>query len=206
MDWQRLGRSRGRFRRVGTTVKDPERLPCPRVADAKHATWAGKTVDLAATAGGGCCLGLAWVENADQDDLTRAAGVFRVEARDRDPEDRPPTVNTDGWAATPAAWPTRFQGVTLIRGCLHAFLKLRERAKHLQEAVDALRERVWGAYHAPDARTFSPRPRRVREWASRPLDTPIVREKVRSLCAQRNAFVKAYAHPGCPRTSNPVDR
>ncbi len=33
-----------------------------------------------------------------------------------------------------------------------------------------------------------------------------MREKVLSLCDKRAAFVKAYAHPGCHRTSNPVDR
>jgi hypothetical protein len=46
----------------------------------------------------------------------------------------------------------------------------------------------------------------LREWASKHLDKPIVREKVLSWCDKREAFVKAYAHPGCHRTSNPVDR
>ena len=155
MYWHRLERSLGRFRLVGTTVKDPERWPRHWVADEKHTTSAGTKVALAATAGGGCCLGLALAEKADQDDLTSASGVFREEARDLDPEYRPQTINTDGWAATQAAWPTLFQGVTLILCFLQAFLKIRERAKHLKEAFDALRDRVWGAYHAPDARTFS---------------------------------------------------
>jgi hypothetical protein len=206
MYWHRLERSLGRFSLVGTTVKDPERLPPHVVADEKHTTLAGKKIYLAATAGGGCCLGLALAEKADQDDLTSAYGVFRDEARDLNPEYRPQTVNTDGWAATQAAWQTLFKGVTLILCFLHAFLKIRERAKHLKQTFDALRERVWGAYHAPDARTFSQRLRRLREWASKHLDKPIVREKVLSLCDKRDAFVKAYAHPGCHRTSNPVDR
>ena len=30
--------------------------------------------------------------------------------------------------------------------------------------------------------------------------------RVLALCEKRGAFVKAYAHPGCHRTSNPVDR
>jgi hypothetical protein len=132
--------------------------------------------------------------------------VFREEARDLDPEYRPQTVNTDGWTATQAAWRTFFGGVTVILCFFHAFLKIRERAKHLREIVDVLRKRAWGAYDAPDARTFSQRLRRLREWASKDLDKPIVREKVLSLCDKRDAFVKAYAHPGCHRTSNPVDR
>ena len=84
---------------MGATVKDPERWPRHLVADEKHMTSAGKKVSLAATAGGGCCLGMAWAEKADLDDRTRAYGVSREEARDRDPEDRPQTINTDGWAA-----------------------------------------------------------------------------------------------------------
>jgi hypothetical protein len=206
MYWHRLERSLGRFSLVGTTVKDPERLPPHLVADEKHTTLAGQKVYLAATAGGGCCLGLALAEKADHDELIKAYGVFREEAHHLNPEYRPATVNTDGWAATQGAWRTLFQGITIILCFLHAFLKIRERAKHLKGTFDVLRERVWAAYHAPDARTFSQRLRRLREWTPKRIDKPMVQEKVLSLCDQREAFVKAYAHPGCHRTSNSVDR
>ena len=149
---------------------------------------------------------MALAETAGTDDLTRAYGVFRDEARHLDPEYRPETVNTDGWPATQAAWRTLFQGVTLILCFLHAFLKIRERAVHLKETFDRLRERVWEAYHAPDARSFSQRLRRLREWAKAHVDKEVVREKVLALCDKRAAFVRAYAHPGCHRTSNLVDR
>ncbi len=206
MDWHRLERSLGRFSLVGTPVKDPERLPPHLVADAKHTTWAGKKVSLAATAGGGCCLGLALAEKADHDALPKAYGVLRGEAHHLNPEYRPETVNTDGWPATQVAWRTLFKGITIILCFLHAFLKIRERAKHLKETFDVLRGRVWEAYHAPDARTFSQRLRRLREWTPKQIDKPMVQEKVLSLCDTREAFVKADAHPGCHRTSNPVDR
>src|SRR5512135_2503032 len=111
MYWHRLERSLGRFRLVGTTVKASERLPCHLVADERPTTSAGKKVSLAATAGGGCCLGLALAARADQDDLTRAYGVVREEARDLDPVYRPQTVNTDGRPATQAAGRTLFVGV-----------------------------------------------------------------------------------------------
>ena len=140
------------------------------------------------------------------DDLTSAYGVFRDEARRLDPKYRPETVNTDGWPATQAAWRALFKGVTLILCFLHAFLKIRDRAVHLKETFDALRERVWEAYHAPDARSFSQRLRRLREWAGAIVDKEVVREKVLALCGKRAAFVRAYAHPGCHRTSNLVDR
>jgi hypothetical protein len=209
MYWYRLERSLGRFSLVGTTIQAAERLPRHLVADEKHTTLIeNKTrkVYLAATAGGGCCLGLALAETAGADDLTKAYGVFRDEARRLDPDYRPETVNTDGWSATQAAWRALFKGVTLILCFLHAFLKIRERAVHLKEGFDTLRERVWGAYHAPDARSFSQRLRRLREWATDHVDKEVVREKVLALCNKRRAFARAYDHPGCCRTSNLVDR
>jgi hypothetical protein len=206
MYWHRLERSLGRPSLVGTTVKAAERLPRHLVADEKHTTLAGEKVYLAATAGGGCCLGMALAGTAGTDDLTEAYGVFRDEARRLDPQYRPETVNTDGWPATQAAWRALFKGVTVILCFLHAFLKVRERAVHLKETFALLRERIWEAYHAPDARTFSQRLRRLRQWAKAHVDKVVVREKVLALCDKRAAFVKAYAHPGCRRTSNPVDR
>jgi hypothetical protein len=209
MYWYRLERSLGRFSLVGTTVQAAERLPRHLVADEKHTTLAdGKSrkVYLAATAGGGCCLGMALAETADADELTRAYGVFQDEAQHLDPEYRPETVNTDGWPATQAAWRALFEGVTLILCFLHASLKIRERAVHLKETFDGLRDRVWESYHAPNARSFSQRLRRLREWAKDHVDKEVVREKVLALCNKRRAFVRAYAHPGCHRTSNPVDR
>ena len=79
MYWYRLERSLGRFSLVGTTVQAAERLPRHLVADEKHTTLVeGKTrkVYLAATAGGGCCLGMALAETAGADDLTE--GLRRV--------------------------------------------------------------------------------------------------------------------------------
>jgi hypothetical protein len=209
MYWYRLERSLGRDSQVGTTVQAAERLPRHLVADEKPTTLIEKKsrkAYLAATAGGGCCLGMALAETAGADDLTAASGVFRDEARCLDPEYRPETVNADGWPATQAAWRTPFQGVTLILCFPHAFLKIRERAVHMKEAFDDLRERVWESYHAPDARSFSQRLRRLREWAKDHVGKEVVREKVRASCAERSAFVRAYDHPGCHRTSNRVDR
>jgi hypothetical protein len=206
MYWHRLERSLGRNSLVGTTVSSAERLPRHLAADEKHTTLAGEKVYLAATAGGGCCLGMALAKAAGNVELTEAYGVSRDEARRLDPEYRPETVNTDGWPATQAAWRALFRGVTLILCFLHSFLKVRDRALHMKETFFDLSRRIWEAYHAPDGRTFSQRLRRLREWAEAHLDKPVVREKVLTLCDRRAAFAAAYAHLGCHRTSNPVDR
>jgi hypothetical protein len=206
MYWHRLERSLGRNSLVGTTVRGADDLPRHLVADEKHTTRGDTKVYLAVTAGGGCCLGMALANTAGNDDLTAAYGVFRDEARRLDPKYRPETVNTDGWAATQAAWRALFKGMTLILCFLHAYLKVRDRAVHLKATFAELSRRVWEAYHAPDARSFSQRLRRLRDWSEANVEKPIVQEKVRSLCDKRGAFVRAYAHPGCHRTSNPVDR
>ena len=209
MYWYRLECSLGRFSLVGTTVQTADRLPRHLVADEKHTTLVdgqSRKVYLAATAGGGCCLGMALAEVADADELTGAYGVFRDEARCLDPEYRPETVNTDGWPATQAAWRSLFKGITVIVCFLHAFLKIRDRAVHLKETLTEVGRRVWEAYHAPDTRSFSQRLRRLREWATAHVGKGVVLEKVLALCNKRGAFVRAYEHPGCHRTSNLVDR
>jgi hypothetical protein len=206
MYWHRLECTLGRSSLVGTTVLAADRLPRHLAADEKHTTLGGKKVYLATTTGGGCCLGLAVARTAGNDDLTRAYGVFRDEARRLDPKYRPRTVNTDGWPATQAAWRTLFKGVALILCFLHAYLKVRDRAVHLKETFTELSRRIWEAYHAAEARSFSQRLRRLREWTADHVDKEVVREKVLALCDKRSAFLKAYDHPGCHRTSNPVDR
>ena len=74
MYWYRLERSLGRFSLVGTTIRVAQRLPRLLAADEQHTTLIedkSRKVYLAATAGGGCCLGLALAETAGADDLTK---------------------------------------------------------------------------------------------------------------------------------------
>ena len=204
MYWHRLERSLGRFSLVGTTVQAAERLPRHLVADEKHTTLGGKKVYLAATAGGGCCLGMALAETAGTDDLTKAYGVFRDEARRLDPEYRPETVNTDGWPATQAAWRALFKGVTLILCFLHAFLKIRERAVHLKETFDRAAGAGLGGV---------PRPGRpvVLAAASSPagvgseahVDKEIVREKVLVAVRQARGVRAGVRPPRLPSDEQP---
>lgn len=96
--------------------------------------------------------------------------------------------------------------MALILCFLHAFLKIRDRAKHLGATFDIVREQVWEAYQAGTARSFSQRLRRLREWAVVHVGKEVVRQKVLALCGKRKALAAAYSHPGCHRTSNLVDR
>ena len=43
-------------------------------------------------------------------------------------------MSTDGWKGTKAAWKALFPGVVILLCFLHAWLKIRDRAKHLKES------------------------------------------------------------------------
>jgi hypothetical protein len=204
MYWYRLVCHLGRFSIVGTTVRQAE-LPKHLLADEHHQPCDGRKRYLATTVGGGCCLGAEPAEAAGTDDLRAAYGVFKQEARDVTPDYAPSTVNTDGWPWTQAAWKALFPHVVVLLCFLHAYLKIRDRAKHLKEQFVELSRRVWEAYRAPDRRGLAQRLRRLREWAGDHL-SGIVLEKVLDLCSKRSRWSVAYSHPGGHRTSNMVDR
>jgi hypothetical protein len=204
MYWYRLECGLGRFSVAGTTVRQAE-LPEHLLADEHHQTRDGQKVYIATTVGDGCILGAEPAEAAGADDLEAAYATFKHEAGDLDPNYAPKTVNTDGWKATQAAWKALFPKVVILLCFLHAWLKIRDRAKHLKDQFAEISRRVWEAYHAADRRTFGQRLRRLRDWAKHELKG-VVREKVLALCQKRDRWSMAYRHPEGHRTSNMLDR
>ena len=150
MSWYRLECGLGRFSVVGTTVR---RRSCPSTSWPTSIIKAldGQKVYIATTVGGGCCLGAEPAEAAGTDDLKAAYEVFKDEACDVAPKYAPKTVSTDGWKGTQAAWKMLFPKVVILLCFLHAWLKIRDRAKHLKEVFAEVSRRVWEAYHAPTA-------------------------------------------------------
>jgi hypothetical protein len=204
MSWYRLECGLGRFSVAGTTVRKGE-LPEHLLADEHHQSLDGQKVYVATTVGCGCCLGAEPALAAGTDDLKVAYAVFKDEARDIAPKYAPKTVNTDGWKGTRAAWKALFKRVVMLSCFLHAWLKIRDRAKHLEDLFAEVSRRVWEAYHAPDRRRFGQRLRSLRRWAAGHL-TGVVLEKVVDLCDKRPRWSIAYRHPGGHRTSNMLDR
>lgn len=204
MFWYRLECGLGRFSVVGTTVRQagmPEHL----VADEHHQGLEGQKVYIATTVGGGCCLGAEPAAAAGTDELKAAYAVFKHEARDVATQYAPRTVSTDGWKGTQAAWKALFPKVVILLCFLHAWLKIRDRAKHLKDVFTEVSRRVWEAYHAPDRRRFAQRLRRLRQWAVSML-SGVVLEAVLDLCRKHPRFAVAYHHLGGHRTSNMLDR
>src|SRR3954469_2949165 len=123
MYWYRVVERLGRNSLVGTTVRDPARLPEHLAADEHHADWAGEKGYVAMTVGGGCVLGVALTASADDAHLQEGYGVFAAEARDLEPEYAPETVNPDGWAATRNAFQALFPRIAVVLCFLHGSLK-----------------------------------------------------------------------------------
>ena len=204
MDWYRVECGLGRFSVVGTTVRHAE-LPEHLLADEHHQTLDGRKVYVATTVGSGCILGAESATTAGTDDFQAAYSVFQREAHDVTPKYAPRTVTTDGWKGTRAAWKLLFKGVVILQCFLPAWLKIRDRSKHLKDQFAEASSRVWEAYRAPDRRCFGQRLRRSRQWASGQLGR-VVLEKVLDLCEKRDRWSIAYDHPVGDRASNMSDR
>lgn len=202
MYWQRILERLGRSSLVGTTVRDPARLPEHLAADEHHGKWSGETGYLAMTAAEGCILGLSLTAAADDKHLAQAYGDFAKEARELRPEYAPKTVNTDGWKPTQNAFQSLFSSITIILCFLHGFLKIRDRCRQNHD----LHRRVWDIFRAPTAAEFRTRMSTFQDWFQTQNFTASVRDMVTKLNNKTAEYVVAYHHPGCRRTSNAVDR
>ena len=202
--WYRLEISIGRNSIVGTTVKT---VPVPQhlLADEKHEKCCGEKMYIATTVAEGVFLGAEVSPTASKEDLQHAYGVFKAEAEAVEPEYTPKTVNTDGWSGTIGAWSALFTSITLIRCFLHAWLRIRERAKNLKEQFFEIGKRVWEVYYSTTKRMMSQRIRRLRDWAKENL-SGIVQEKVLDLCAKQAEWSLWYDHEDAYTTSNALDR
>lgn len=201
--WQRAWLQLGRPSLVGTTVKDPARLPLHLVADEKVTWLDGQEVYATTTVAQGCFLGVGLARETTAESLRAGYGEFKQEAQELEADYSPQTVCTDGFKATRLAWQQLFPQVTLILCFLHGVLKIMERCRgKLRREVS---DRVWNCYQAATRRQFSQRLRRVSEWAVAKLGGA-VQEMTLKLCQQHRSYVVAYEQSGCARTTNGVDR
>lgn len=202
MFWYRLEVSLGRHSLVGTTLRASGEVPLDLSADEHHTKQCGEKAFIAITTGGGCTLGIAVTDAADEASLTTAYSPFSEEAHDVQPDYSPATVNTDGWAATRAAWSSLFPSVVLILCFLHGFLKIRDRCRKNHE----LHTRVWDVFRAPTAAEFRRCLTELETWSSsQDLPAP-VRQAITKLVNHADDYAVSYAHPTGKRTSNEVDR
>ena len=203
--WYRLENHFGRYNLVQTVVKDPEKLPQQLLADEKITRLNGEEVVVATTVGSDCVLGASVALGADTHQLTEAYQRFKDEALQLNPDYKPETVNTDGWGATQKAWLSLFPLIVLIECFLHAFIKIRSRAKHLKDTFHLLSQKVWEVYHAVDAASFRVQAKELLTWAENNTASYVL-EAVQKLYSKVDRFVLAYDHPLAHRTSNMLDR
>jgi hypothetical protein len=206
MYWERLELSIGRNSIVGTTVKQPDKLPQDVLADEKHTRLNGEKAYIATTVGDDCVLGASIALQADTENLTEAYGHFKVEAQDLVADYEPQSVNIDGWKATWLAWQNLFSSITIILCFLHGFIKIRDRCKRMKTHFSEICTRVWDAYHAVDKLAFLEKINDLKTWASKTIEKGAGLDAILKLCNRTPEFVKAFDHPSAYRTSNMIDR
>ncbi|MDM8524747.1 hypothetical protein QUF80_15370 [Desulfococcaceae bacterium HSG8] len=199
MYWHRTEQSLGRNSIVGTTVREPEKLPGHLIADEKHTRIGGEKAYVATTVAEECVLGVSVADSAGEDALK--------EARNLSPDYSPETVNTDGWKATVNTWKSLFPSAALILCFLHMFISIRNRAKKkfgeiYQEVVTKLRE----CYGAATKASFSQRVRRFAEWTEKVSLLSVIADKIGKIRKNISKFSAAYDFPDAYRTSNMPDR
>ena len=202
MFWYRLFERFGRSSLVGTTVRDPARLPEHLAADEHHVEWCGRQGYVAVTAAEGCVLGIGLTDAADDAHLKAAYSDFATEARELNPDYAPKTVNTDGWTPTQNAFRALFSTIVVVLCYLHGFLKIRDRCRKNHD----LHRRVWEVYWAPTVDEFRQRMAQFQQWVQMQTFTASVRDMLTKLWNKADEYVVAYSQPGCHRTSNTVDR
>jgi hypothetical protein len=144
MVWYHARLAFGRPSLVGTTVKEPQKLPRDLVADERLTRVAKQQVYVPTTVGRGCFLGVNVVEAVDTVTLQKGYGELDKEAKAFDPAYQARSVCTDGWEATHQAWRGLFPKIKLVLCFLHSILKIK---KH---CVGQLRhqgiDRAWQVY------------------------------------------------------------
>ena len=203
----RLRTSPGRYNLVGTTVKDPAKIPNDVGADEKHSQISGEKVYIATTVGEHCFLGSSVSPGAGEEELTQAYRQFQREAQQVRPEYQPSTVNTDGWKATMKAWTTLFPSICIIQCFLHGILSIKNVAtKATTKLYEQIANKAWQVYYqATTKQSFSQRLRRLREWGTTLAKSPL-KDKLMKLCEKKAWFLPAYDFAKCLRTSNMIDR
>ena len=207
MYWFRMVQQFGKCSIVGTTTRDPEKLPKDVIADEKHTKSNGEKVYVATTVGDECFWGASMSSKVEEEKLTEAYEEFKEEAQEVDAEYEPETVNTDGFGSTIKAWRSLFVRAVLIRCFLHGFLKIRKGARKLS-IFGELSKLVWSAYHQTTYEAFIDQVTVLSLWSEQNKEELGERtyEAVKKLCDRAHEYAKAYNHPKCKRTSNMLDR
>ena len=203
--WYRAYQGLGRFSIVGTTVKDPAKIPVHLVCDEKHSWWWGKRVYLPTTVGGGCFLGVDFVEGACTEELTAGYQTFRAEALHLNPHYSPQTFNLDGWEPTWNALKSLFPGAVLIACFLHVVLGIQRHCRRAKTIYNDVTQKLWHVYKAQTKREFAQRLRRLQEWGAQ-VDHDTVRHKLSNLGTKAPDLKLAFEFPQAHRTSNALDR
>ncbi len=207
MYWYRLEQNIGCNSIIGTTIKDPEKIPKHLCADEKHSRINKDKVYIATTVGNDCVLGADVSRFADEFGLIPAYRTFKKEAQDLNADYQPQTVGLDGWKATSNAWNHLFPRITIILCFLHVYIKIRDRSKRRYKALFKIfADKFWKAYRKNRRHSFSQSIRRIHEWAQRENAPDVILKPITKMRDKLQSYAQAYDFPKSHRTSNMLDR
>ncbi|MFC1666121.1 hypothetical protein ACFLZF_00185 [Nanoarchaeota archaeon] len=207
MFWFRMSQSIGRYSVLATTIRKSEDLPDDLAADEKHTRLMGNKYYIATVVAKEVVLSTSVSKSAGTDDLTKAYGTFKKEAKALDPGYKPKSVNIDGWKATMQAWKSLFPGIAIVLCFLHLFIGIRDRcSKKYKRAFNETADKLWDCYRSKSKRSFSQHVRRLKEWAKKADVPDLIVKKVEKLRKKLPLYACTYDLPGAHRTSNMLDR
>lgn len=205
MYWYRLFTHLGRFDLLGTTLKDLTKMPQDLVVDEKISHWLGQEVYACMTVGGDCILGMGLSQQENESELSKVYGKFKTAVQGLIPNYEPISINTDGWAATKKALKGLFTQTVMVLCFLHSVIKIRQVAQK-EPQKQALFDRVWAIYRAPDAGSFDAAVLDLEHWAKENVVKDSVKEQVAKIGKRKEEFKTFFEVPTAKRTTNMVDR
>ena len=201
--WYRAWLAFGRPSLVGTTVKEPQKLPRDLVADEQLTRVARPQVYVPTTVGGGCFLGVSVVEAAETATVERGDGACAKEAKALVP-DVSRALGLHRWLGSNAPGVAPAVSHDHV-GAVFAPRDPEEEATRRRSVAAPGTRRAWQVSQAATKRQCAQRLRRMAAWTPAPLSGPVA-TMVLKRCRRRADFTPAYDCPQAHRTSNAVDR
>jgi hypothetical protein len=205
MHWYRKFKHFGRFNLVGSTIKNPEKIPQDVAVDEKFTWLRGTQIYVAMVGGLNCLLGICLSQHSDEESLKEAYGVFKEEALLLSPNYQLLSFVSDGWSATSNAMKCLFKQAIWTLCFLHSVIKIRSiAAKEPQKQV--LFDKVWQVYQQENATDFIIKMEELKQWSDTNIEKKTVLEQINKMYSKTSLFTQSYHRENALRTSNMIDR
>lgn len=187
MYWYRAEMALAQNSIVGTTIKDPKRLPKHLLIDEHHGYLLKDKIYTCTTIGNDCFLGAQVAPSIEYDMLYQAYSVCKRELVQLCPGYNPLTINSDGFRSTVKVIETLYPHSQAILCFLHGFFKIKKAATKEQESIaSTIFNKVWECYYCENKRSFAQKIRFLAEWTHRFVPPGAFKDAILKLCEKKN--------------------